>query len=218
VKEQEGDGELLSFAAFELLRGVFNKELDSHARNIVGGTSTGAGPRILLLSCSVRTSDPSLIYLLGPYTLSQSLRGVAFQLSSKCLLFCFRARKTVLSHSQHRTFSIFGSVKLQGSEDPIQKPVPYAARLYTNRQEKKLNRTLGLSAVHWKMQSRPKEMLAAQSRWTGASDYIRTPLCTLTLSVALLASLNRSRFPSIALPQCLAGTSARVARMACMCP
>jgi hypothetical protein len=29
VKEQEGNGELLSFAAFELLRGVFNKELDS---------------------------------------------------------------------------------------------------------------------------------------------------------------------------------------------
>ncbi len=93
MKERESDGKLLSFETFELLRGVFNKELDSHARNILGGTSTGAGPRILLLSCSVRASDPSLIYLLGPYTLSQLLRGVAFQLSSKCLLFCFRVKE-----------------------------------------------------------------------------------------------------------------------------
>jgi hypothetical protein len=89
VKEREGDGELLSFAAFELLRGVFNKELDSHARNTLGGTSTGAGPRILFLSYSICASDPSLIYLLGPYTLSHSLKGVASQLSPKCLLVCF---------------------------------------------------------------------------------------------------------------------------------
>ena len=43
VKERVGDGEPVSFLAFELLSGVFKKELDRHAHNILGGTSTGAG-------------------------------------------------------------------------------------------------------------------------------------------------------------------------------
>lgn len=37
VKERVGDGKPLSSLAFELLSGVFKKELDRHARNILGG-------------------------------------------------------------------------------------------------------------------------------------------------------------------------------------
>ncbi len=100
----------------------------------------------------------------------------------------------------------------------MQKPVPYAARLYTNRQEKKLEQDIGSVGSALENAGQAKTKLAAQSQRTGVSHYIRTPLCILTLSVAPLASLNRSRFPSVALPQCLARASARVARMACMCP
>jgi hypothetical protein len=34
------------------------------------------------------------------------------------------------------------------AEDPIQKPVPYAARLYTDSQEKKLEQEIGSVGVH----------------------------------------------------------------------
>ena len=59
---------------------------------------------------------------------------MAFQFFRSCFFFCFCVEKeTLLSHGQRRTlgrtFPKFGSVKLQGSEDPIQKPVYPACRL-----------------------------------------------------------------------------------------
>jgi hypothetical protein len=63
---------------------------------------------------------------------------VAFQLFEVACSFASVEEETLL-HSQRRTFLKFGSVKLQGSEDPIQKPayIPLVACLYTNPEEKK---------------------------------------------------------------------------------
>jgi hypothetical protein len=101
--------------------------------------STGAGPRIFSLFHSVCAPDLRLTYLLGPYTLNHSPKGSpSAQLVP--LLLASVSRNRLSCRSQRRTFPKFGSVKLQGSEDPMQKPVhiPLVACLYTNRQEKKV--------------------------------------------------------------------------------
>jgi len=60
MKERESDGKLLSFETFELLRGVFNKELDSHARNWVGRQRAPG-----LESCSFPAASAPLIPVLS---------------------------------------------------------------------------------------------------------------------------------------------------------
>jgi hypothetical protein len=158
--------------------------------------STGAGPKILFFSRSVRASDPRLIYL-AVYSQSFTER-VAFQLF-EVLLFASVSRK--ISPTQGRTFSNFGSVK--GSEDPMQEPV-HATPVSTQTDQrpggkKPEQAMMGLDNVIFQCISGQTK---GSSRNLGGrvTDYIRSPLCNISCWYLSLPSLIHPRFPSIAPP------------------
>ncbi|KAH9984840.1 hypothetical protein BJV77DRAFT_1035451 [Russula vinacea] len=92
VVEKRERGNTKLCRAFELLRGVFKKDRQPCA-HILGGRSTGAGPRILFFSrSSVRVSDPRLIDFLAAS--SQSLtEKLALRFFQVVLLFASASRK-----------------------------------------------------------------------------------------------------------------------------
>ena len=92
VVEKRERGNTKLCRAFELLRGVFKKDRQPCA-HILGGRSTGAGPRILFFSrSSVRVFDPRLIDFLAAS--SQSLtEKLALRFFQVVLLFASASRK-----------------------------------------------------------------------------------------------------------------------------
>ena len=81
-ERREGDGELLSFGHLNCCA-AFSREIVSHSRKMVGGSSTGAGPKILFSSRSVCASDPGSS-LLGNMLLVIHWKGGLSALRNYC--------------------------------------------------------------------------------------------------------------------------------------
>ncbi len=201
-----------------------SKNSTAHARNIrLGGASTGAGPRILFLSrpFSQRLHLGSQTHLpLRPVSFTER---VAFQLFEVLALLASVSRKRLLSR---RIVSavlspILAPLNFKAAEIRYKRPsrIPLVSTPTAKRIRQ--NRRLGLSAMpsHLPMKGKPKVRLLAQSGTKAATDYNRSPLCTISLLVApLLRSFAQSSSFSVRQLHCLAraSASARVARMACM--
>ena len=140
----------------------------------LGGTSTGAGPRILFLS-TASASLHRLIDLLCPYILNHSPKGGLSALQS-CLLFCFCVEERLSLVA--RSASDFPQIWLrqtsrQRRSDTKARAYP-ACRLSLHqppRGGKIGDRSVGNAIIQCR--GRPKRM-AASAIW----DYIRSPLCT----------------------------------------